>query len=386
MRLLAPLSLVAALAAAAPAAGAPACDAPLGAPGTGIVLPAVLGEGDRLGLSAGVYLALRDRSGAGAWPDPQVDGARPCPLGSFEADEAVWTISGGAGDTPPRFVTAPDHEEYYFLAAGPNLAAARAWATGSRAEPTGDRAYYLAAASGAARYVLRIYDGAPSSRQLSDDIVAAMSGRLPFIAAFDPEGDTVTVLAETESGRPGQVFEPARIHSGRTATLLGADGRFFEAVEPGAVAMRGSGLLCAARYGSLVRERLTVLDARDDSLDLACRLEGADSWVSVFSTRHPDPKGDKAWFKASLKDAKKDGVAGRVAGDRTGEIRDLRAGEAWRDKAGKSQGLWFIRRGDFLIEVRATFEPEATGEVFDALRAFAGNTLPEAKIRDGAAD
>ena len=151
--------------------------------------------------------------------------------------------------------------------------------------------------------------------------------------------------------------------------------------------MRGSGLLCAARYGSLVRERLTVLDARDDSLDLACRLEGADSWVSVFSTRHPDRTGDKAWFAASLKDAKKGGgVAGRLEGDRTAEIRDLHAGEAWRDKAGKSQGLWFVRRGDFLIEVRATFEPEAAAEVFDALRAFVGNTLPEAKIRDGAAD
>lgn len=379
------LAFVLTLATAGPAAAA--CNTALPGPGTAVALPDKLPEADRLSLSAGVYLALRDRQGAGAWPDPQVDGAAPCPLDSFEADDVVWTISGGVGEAPPRFITAPDREEYYFLAAGPPLGEAQHWTDAG--PPPGSapaQAYYLTAAAGAARYVLRIYDGAPSARQMADDIAALTAGRRDFIAAFDPEGDTVTVFPPTESGRSAQVFEPARIHSGRTATLLGADGRFFEPLDNDVVAMRGSGLLCAERYGTLVRDRLTVLDARDDSLDLACRLEGGDSWVSVFSTRHPNRRDDKAWFAASLKDAKKEGVAGRLDGDRTAEIRDLHAGEAWRDKAGKSQGLWFVRRGDYLIEVRASFEPEATGEVFDALRAFVGNKLPEVRVRDDSAD
>lgn len=370
-----------ALALGGSAGAAEVCHAPLPGPGVAYRAPATLQDSDVTALATGAYLALRDVSGAGTWPDEQVEAMPPCPLFAFEAGGARWTISGAVGSTPPRVVTAPDREDYFFLAAGPPPSTAEGWPA---APPPAGRpaspAFYLVSADGSARYLLRIYDGAPSDRQLADDLSSLLNTGGDTLAAFDPVGEAVTVTRPTHSGRGARLFDTGRLHSGRQATVLAADGFFFEPAGLQDVTMRGSQQLCAARYGAFLREQLAILDAREAHLDVGCRLQSPQSWISVFSTRRADRRDDRQLVRASLAEARKDGGARTLPGDRTGALGELLGGAAWRDDAGMGQGLWFRRRGDYVIEIRATFETPFADEMFAAVRLLLANEPPDRPI------
>jgi hypothetical protein len=60
----------------------------------------------------------------------------------------------------------------------------------------------------------------------------------------------------------------------------------------------------------------------------------------------------------------------------------IRGGKAWIDREGVGQGLWFMRRGEYVIEVRATFETTLGDEVFDFVATVAEG-LPAARDNPG---
>lgn len=342
----------------------------------------VLPEARRSGLSAGVYLALRDATGARTWPEPQIEAAPPCPIARFDADGQTWTISAGSGAAPARWIRANGREDYFFLARGPSPDEAADWAgdrsAGFVAKQT--PAYYLAAVGMGLRFVFRIYDGPPDNRRLADDLAEIIPGRSAPLAVYDPGGEAVTVLRPTASGRTAELFQPGLVHGLRTATLYGADGRFFASDAGEAVVMRGSNLPCAPSYGVFTRDRLFVLDAREESLDLACRLAAGDSWITVFSTRVPDPKADRQIILERMTEAQSSGVARRLKAPRTGPRQALQAGGLWVDREGAGQAIWFMRRGEYLIELRATFALDLQQSVLDVLGPISQGRLPAVRV------
>ena len=334
-------------------------------------------ESDRQALSAAVFLALSDDGGRADWPWRDIEAAPPCPVSSFEVGGVRWDVTGGEGSAPLRWARAPGVEVFYFLAQGPSLKEARDWAATRRnGAATGRSATYLVGTDGSMQYVLRMYDGAPDARRLADDLTAAISDRLSPIAAFDPTGNAVTVALEAEGGLTGELFRPALIGPGRHASLLGPDGHFFVPIANG-VRLRGSDLVCGDGYGPFWRTRLSVLAPNDQTLDLGCSLHSEESWISIFSTRRPDASGDKAMFQEQIRSTQADtGTKRRPVTSRGGRNDTLRASSVWIDKDDIGQGLWFIRWGEFIVEVRATFRLEETDAVYDVLEAVLTNTPP----------
>jgi hypothetical protein len=333
------------------------CGARLDGAGKAIEHPAdePLSEARRRALSAGIFGALRDPTGARSWPGPQIAAAPACPIARFDAGELTWTISAGAGDAPPRWVRANGQEDVFFLAPGPS--------------PTGaaGQAYYLVGTDGDLRLILKVYDGPPDTRTIADDLAQAITGRAVPIGAYDAEGQAVTLFLPTASGHTAEVFEPEALRGWRSATIFGTDGRFFTRDEADAILFSGSGLACAPAYGPFVRDRLMVLDARDGALDLACRLSTEESWITVFASRSPDPSRDRAVFAAGLRDAESEGVSRRLRDPPVGRDRTIQAGRRWVDRDGAGQGLWYLRRGEYIIELRATFALDDAQAVLDVL-------------------
>lgn len=361
---------------AAPAAEA-ACTDPLPGPGVPVSVPDVLPEDERQALSAAVYLALSDDSGRTDWPWPEIEAAPPCPISTFQVDGVTWTVSGGDGAAPRRWARATGVEEYYFLAQGPSLSESAAWLKTRRQGTAGGRsATFLVGTDGLMQYVVKIYDGAPDPRRLAADLADAISGRVSPVAAFDPTGNAVTVGRKTDSGLTAELFRPALVAPKRPATLLGPDGRFFTPL-PGGVRLRGSDVICADAYGPFVRGRTTVLSPEDETLDLGCSLYSEESWISVFTTRLADDSGDKAMFRTTIRATQADtGVKRRPVESRPTRGGLMRAGAIWVDRDDMGQGQWFIRRGEYVVEVRATFRLNETDAVYGVLEAVLRNELP----------
>ncbi|PZQ59788.1 MAG: hypothetical protein DI570_15410 [Phenylobacterium zucineum] len=332
---------------------------------------------DRQALSAGVFLSLSDDAGRTDWPWREMEAAPPCPVSSFRVDGVAWEISGGEGAAPLRWARAQGSDVYYFLAQGPNLAEARAWAATRRnGAAAGRSATYLVGTDGGLQFVMKIYDGAPDARRLADDLAAAITGKLDPIAAFDPTGDAVTVGPETEDGLTAELFRPALVGAQRHATLLGPDGRFFAPVD-GGVTLRGSELICGDAYGPFIQSRLTVLRTDDEALDLGCSFYSEESWISVFSTHKPDASSDKQTFRDDIRSTQSDtGMKGKAVATRTSAGDALRAGSVWVDKNQMGQGLWFIRRGEYVVEIRATFRVDETDAVYDLVASMLKNAPP----------
>ncbi len=357
-----------------------ACDSPLSGPGTPVDVRAPADEADRRAMSAAVFLALSDDAGGSDWVWREMAAAPPCPVSSFKVDGVTWHVSGGEGAAPLRWARADGVDVYYALVRGPSPAEAQGWAeTRRNGAATGASATYLVASEGDIQFVLRIYDGAPDARRLAGDLVDAIAGKLTPVAAFDPTGDAVTLSFGTPDGVSAELFRPALLGPQRHATLLGPDGRFFTPGE-GGVRLRGSEHICGDAYGPFARSRLTVMVADDPGLDLGCSFYSEESWISVFATRRPDTDGDKARFRDDIRATQADtGVKGRPVSSKASRTDAIRASAVWIDKTQKGQGLWFIRQGEYVIEIRATFRLDETDAVYDLVAAMLKNEAPPPK-------
>jgi hypothetical protein len=368
------MAAVAALAVVTASPVRAACDTALPGPGAPVEIGEPLAPADRQALSAAVYLALADDSGQTDWPRREMEAAPPCPVSSFRVDGVTWHVSGGEGAAPLRWARAQGVEVYYFLARGPTMDEARAWAgTRRHGAAAGQSATYLVGTDEGLQFVLRIYDGAPDARRLADDLTAAIGGKLKPVAVFDPTGNAVTVAVPAEDSVAAELFRPALIGPGRHATLLGADGHFFRPID-GGVRLRGSEAICGDAYGPFLQTRLSVLAPDDERLDLGCGFYSDKSWVSLFATRRPDVASDKQRFRDDIRSTQAEtGVRGRPVTSRGAKDNVIRASAVWIDKDHTGQGLWFIRRGEYVIEVRATFHLDETDAVYDLVAAVLEN-------------
>ncbi|WP_337185394.1 hypothetical protein [Phenylobacterium sp.] len=332
-----------------------------------------MAEAERRALSAAVFLALDDPAGAADWPAGAIEDAPPCELARFQADGVTWTISGGVAPAPPRVIRGPGTSDYFFVAEAPALDDAGRWAAAMtplvpRTKPP---VYLLVGATGERRFVFAAYDSAPGTKQLADDVVNVVEGDAAPIALFDRPGAAVTVAATSRSGVQADLYRPALLDRRRTATLYGPDGRYFVPMAGDAIRLHGSGLECPARHGAFERARLIVMDTRPDHLDLACVFEAGESYITVFSQRLADPRTDRAYIAEQIAGSKAStGVSGRRT--TTERLRSADAGHRWEDSSGQQQALWFHRRGDDLIEARATFTPEAEADVVSLVESLFG--------------
>lgn len=345
----------------------PTCAAPPAGQGKPLELAERLDGDTQAALSAGVFLALHDTSGADTWPTADIEAAKPCSLARFEAGAVVWTIAGAEGRAPPRWVRTPGREAFFYLARGPALPDALAWSRSRQGLPPGALrpAYYLVGLADGEHFVFQIYDDLPDTRQLADDVRAVVeSTRTPL--AVLAGGDTVTLFRETVSGTHAELFRPATIRPARPAHLYGPDGHFFTGAIEQDWKLRGSGFVCPAALGKFERLRAAVLNATDVALDLHCSLATDESFTSIFVSRVPDRSADKAYFARQLADAERSLEAPRKLRDPpTGPKRPIQAGRAWVDKGGLMQEVMFMRRGDYIVELRGTYvlaDVEAAGE------------------------
>lgn len=371
-------------AAAQTQSAAPACGAKLEGAGTPLEFASPLPEDDRIGLLASVHLALNDSTGRGAWPISEIDIAPPCEIASFPVGDDTWVISAGEGYAPPRWARAKGRDETYYLTTGPSVADARAWSTTPGAPATGlaRPLYYLVGAADGLHFVFKVYRGAPGGKQLADDLVEAITEKTAPVAVYDSRGNAASLFLLTRSRRTSWIYQSERLTGDRSAVLYGPDGVFFFPAPGEATILRGSDLQCDARYGKFELFRLGLLNPDDRELDLACFYYHGDNNLSIFSSRLPDASDDRRVFASLIKSTQdEDGVSARLPGFETGAREILQAGRAWVDKSGMGQGIWLMRRGEYVYEIRITFEVSATKAALDAVEAFALSTEPEPVAR-----
>lgn len=356
------------------------CGAKLDGTGKPLKFASPLPEDDRIGLMAAIHLTLNDSSGRGTWPISEIDIALPCEIANFPAGEDTWVISAGEGFAPPRWARAKGRAETHFLAVGPSIADARTWAANRSAPVTGltRSTYFLVAAADEKLFVFKVYQGAPDGKQLADDMFDVITEKTAPIATYDPKGAATSLFLLTQSRRTSEIYRPDLLSGDRTATLYGPDGFFFSPAPNEAVLLRGSDLRCDDRHGAFELVRLGVLRAEDAALDLSCHYQGGESYITIFSTRSPDASNDRRTFAGALKERQDElGVSRKLQSFNAGAKEILQAGNSWVDKAKIGQGLWFMRRGEYVYEVHATFTAPETGSVFEAIKSFALSTQPE---------
>jgi hypothetical protein len=110
-----------------------------------------------------------------------------------------------------------------------------------------------------------------------------------------------------------------------------------------------------------------------------------DSWVSVFATRQPDAAADKAEFAARIREMERADKENRVPVRGSGVDLGYTAGRVWSLADGGQEGLWFRRAGEFVVEVRATFDDGAKDSLLKLLEAFVTNRLPDEVPEDAPA-
>lgn len=368
-----------------------ACAAPLGEAGKPIRLGQTLDDGQRAALLGAIFLALHDPTGADAWPEREVAAAPPCPVARFEAGDLIWTISGGGADLPVRWVRAPNREDFFFLAKGPALSDAGVWAQGGRRglpAANAPPAYYLVNRASGMNYVVQAFDGPPSARRIAEAVGRVFEDGADYlIAVHDPVGDAITLFVETESRVQAEIFRPQDIAPGGElfAGLYLPDEHFFTWGEDDAIVMRGSGFSCARSYGPFEREMVGVHNPAEASLDLSCQLEGEPGRMAVFVTHGPDASRDKAAWANKIRSLEEQtGVARKLESPPKGPRKQIQAGRTWLDNGGSLQLVLFLRRGDYVYEIRQTHAPQALQGANEALLAVLNQIdLPDARTADG---
>ncbi|MCR5880473.1 hypothetical protein [Phenylobacterium sp. J367] len=354
---------------AAPTSG---CGTALQGTGKPAALTAPLNEVQRTGLLGGVFLAM---SGSGAgWTEGDVEAALACPVARFVAGERVWTIHSGAGTAPLRIVTAQGAETSYVFLRGPNLADAATWHASRGASPvtTTGPAYYLAGLSDGVAYIARIYDAPPTMEALADDITDAEIGDAIPLAAYSLAGGVVSLILEADSGPRAEIFRPADLNGEQMATMFLPDGRLVSQGDEGDFVFKGSGFRCPPAFGAFERQSLSVLNADEERLNLGCNLATETAGLSVFVMRAPDTSGDKRYWNDEISRSQQaTGVTRKISLPPMGPKRAIQAGSNWLDKDGRMQVVLFARRGDYVVEVRQTYELADSEPASKALMALA---------------
>lgn len=351
--------------ASAAAQAPPPCAAPLSGTGKVVALPQILTEVERITLSNAIFQALKAPTEAKTWPEAAIDAAPACVRGAFVAGADTYVLSGGVGALPPRWAKAPTSNMLFFLAEG------RTEASGlESAGALTRRPYFLVAVGDRERLVLYAYDAAPSDAKLQADIAASLEDNFTPIAAYDPDGDAVSLFKVSEKGLTAQLFGPPPT-SDRSATIHGPDGRYFVPDDAVDARMRGSGMPCPDSVSSISQESMIVIGGSDAALDLACRYESDDVVITLFATK--DPGGSlRHRFKAYAKDARKDIPGVRTTPDlvAAGGEKQFEFGESWLGDKEQLGGLWMGRRNGHIIELRADWTVDGYRTARDAIKAL----------------
>lgn len=367
----------AAAAAAEPCAPPPLAAAPV------FELSGALSENDRLAVSAAIHLTV----GASAAERRTAPSPPACQVANFEAEGVEWRIAARAKPAVDYHVTSSERTDSFVVIPGVDPEDARGWAVSRSpvAPLTKPPIYYLIAKTrqDGDLFFLRMYRAAPGSKQVADDIVASLDGRLAPFAAYNTEGQAATVLLPTTSGVQAQIFDVQALGGPASAYLYGPDGTFFQAFVGGSVKLRGSEEVCPAAVGRFELSAMSVLQPRDLGLDLGCRYDFDDSRISMFVSHLPEKRSDRARFaRATLDMQEESGVKRATPGFKPSRKGVIRSGKAWIDREGVGQGLWFMRRGEYVIEIRATFETTLGDDVFDFVATVAEG-LPAARDDPG---
>ncbi|WP_430418588.1 hypothetical protein [Phenylobacterium sp.] len=352
-------------------AAAPCGPPPLAAASV-VPLPDELSEDDRLAVSAAMHLTV----GAAAAATKNNPGVAACQVASFEAEGMVWQIHTRTRPNLAYHVTSSERPDSFMVTQGVNLEDARAWAgsPSPAAQLIRPAAYYLVAKANDASdlFFLRIYAAAPGSKQVADDVEAAMSGRLHPFGAYNGEGQAASVLLPTATGIQAQLYQLNALSGPANAYLYGPDGTFFQGVAGGAMKLRGSQEVCPAAVGQFELTVMSILEPGDVGLDLGCRYDVEDSRISMFVSHIPDAQDDRKRFAAATRAMQQEsGVKRATPGFRPLRNGMIRSGQTWIDQDGVGQGLWFTRRGAYVIEIRATFETSLSDDVFDLVATVA---------------
>ncbi|MGH6963947.1 MAG: hypothetical protein ACREE0_05655 [Phenylobacterium sp.] len=341
------------------------CAAPLSGTGKILAVPRVLTEVERIALSNAIYRALRGPTDKRDWPEALIDAAPACVRGAFPAGGDTYVFSGGAAPLPPRWAKSPTNEMLFFLAEG-NTDASGLEDAGALSR----RPYFLVAVGDRERIVLYVYDGPPDERKVQADIAASLLDGFTPVAAYDPDGDAVTLFKSSDAGLSAQLFGPAPTPE-RAATIYGPDGRYFVPDDAVGTRMRGSGMPCPDDLSGIEQTRMTIMSGADPTLDLACHYESDDVIITLFATKTSrNSLGN--WFRESLRDARKD-----VAGVHTtpnlvpaGGPGQFEFGQSWLGQKEQLGGLWMGRRNGYVIEVRADWTVDSYRSARDAIKAL----------------
>lgn len=347
--------------------GAAQCGAALGDTGKPITPAQPLTEADRKALLAALFITLHD---------PTVDDVRAlpadsCPVARFGADDVVWTIHGGRGAQPLRWVSTSARPDWFFLVPGPSLPDAAAWDATRQGLPrlSTAPAYYLVGVADGINFLLQAYDGPPSMRRMSDDIAALLEGGAAPLAAHDPTGDVVSLFLTTVSGPQAEVFRPTELDDGRVGGLFMPDDGLVRLGDGGAFVFRGSDFACRPDYGPLTRFRVGVGLPQDDGRELSCQLRSDDVVMTVIVSHRPDGSADKAIWADEIRNAEETyGVRTKLRGPPTGRGSPIGAGRTWIDSDGLVQLVLFLRDGEYVYEIRQSHRDEAIEAAMAALK------------------
>jgi hypothetical protein len=280
-----------------------------------------------------------------------------CRRGQVAVNGTPVQIYGDDKDTPPRWATAPDGRIAYF-ALTPDPFEALEWSKAPHKD--GDATvsfksmiYLLVVTDGDRRLIYSATRKLPDDYHLASQLRAALEKRWTPFAVMDLKTGAVDLdhleLAATQSVAAGLAKEPK--------TFTQPDGEFFVAQADGGALHARSGLNCPARVGPYERNDMAVLNPADGGVDLMCRYFSPGSWFSVFDTLYHNASLDSV-LAGYVKEAQGVTPPQRVLSP-PGPLKTALAYKAtfWVGKEGGYQGLWVVKRGEWYIELRATYKP-----------------------------
>jgi len=301
--------------------------------------------------------------------------AAACRRGTFKAGADTYTLFGDDGSALPRWARGPDPARIAYLVRIPDPMQALAWRRGRHARnetPSFDKYLYaLVVTDAGRRLVYEFRRETPDDYRLALAMRAALEGRWTPVAVVDTRNAHVDVTHLDLAG----TLDAAAIFSAAPGPrpFPAPDGQIFRPQSDGGALHAASGLVCPARVGPYARTDFAVFDATEGGRDVMCRFFTDKSWLSVFETKFPGRSFEEV-FAGYLRDAHNGSpAAGPLAPP--GDVRStlpLKA-EFWRGQEGALQALWLVKKGDWFLEVRATYQPGQEA----AVAAFAQTILDQ---------
>lgn len=349
------------------AAAPPSCATPIDGAGVAASLPRIFSEAQRVAVSTVIYQAMRTPAGAGR-AETGLDSRAACPITTIPAPAGDYTLHGSAEPGLRRWAISDKSAFTFYLVAGEK--SPEAAILGFRQRPYA-LAAFVAQNGERMRHVLRLFDGAPSDQMLAELIGESLtSSDFTPLADYDTEGDAVTLFRGTLDGIGAQLFGPPP-GGGRTAAILFPDGRYFLGLKDGAVSMRDVGVTCPKELVALTERQLIVVESDPAKQDLACQYGSDTVRISIFVEREPGADL-KRWFEEQQADMKKD--YGKI--EDTPQLVGVNGptrfeyGASWLGAGDKAGGIWIGRKGDYVIELDASWTIDSYQEARKAIRAF----------------